>query len=82
MKPLACSRRNVMPEPWVAVEDMYRHLGIANDTSYRWIENRGLPAHRVGRLWTFKLIEVDACVECGGAGDDGHGPKPSTGRSR
>lgn len=35
------------------------HLGVARDTVYRWIDRRGLPAHRVARLWKFKLPEVD-----------------------
>lgn len=59
-----------MSEPWVSADAVSDHLGIAKDTIYRWIETRGLPAHRVGRLWKFKLSEVDAWVEHGGAGDD------------
>ena len=59
-------------EPWVSVEELVRHLGVAKDTIYRWIEAKGLPAHKVGRLWKFKLSQVDAWVEGGGAaGDDG-----------
>jgi excisionase family DNA binding protein len=40
---------------------------VAKDTVYRWIESRGLPARRVGRLWKFKLAAVDEWVEAGGA---------------
>lgn len=54
-------------EPWVSVDDVARHLGVAKDSVYRWIENRGLPAHRMGRLWKFKLSEVDDWVRDGGA---------------
>lgn len=66
------------------------HLGVAKDTIYRWIESRGLPAHRVGRLWKcnrrtltwkFKLSEVDAWVERGGAGDDRGANQPKRGRT-
>lgn len=49
-------------EPWVSVEDVVAHLGVARDSVYRWIEGRGLPAHKIGRLWKFKLSEVDTCV--------------------
>ncbi|HCF1183340.1 TPA: excisionase family DNA-binding protein, partial [Pseudomonas aeruginosa] len=45
-------------------------LGVAKDTVYRWREHIGLPAHRVGRLWKFKLSEVDDWV-CAGGADDG-----------
>lgn len=57
-------------ESWVSVDDVARHLGIAKDTVYRWIERKSLPAHRVGRLWKFKLSQVDAWIEDGGAADD------------
>ena len=53
------------PEPWVSVDAVAEHLGVAKDSIYRWIENRGLPAHRIGRLWKFKLSEVDAWVRTG-----------------
>lgn len=58
-----------MAEPWVSVDDVVRHLGVAKDTIYRWIDTRGLPAHRVGRLWKFKIDEVDEWVRRGGAGE-------------
>ena len=59
-----------MPEPWVSVDDVARHLGVAKDTVYRWIERKALPAHRLGRLWKFKLEEVDQWVRAGGAQSD------------
>lgn len=54
-------------EPWASVEDVANHLGIARDTVYRWIESKALPAHKIGRLWKFKLTEVDEWVRAGGA---------------
>lgn len=54
-------------EPWASVEEVTVHLGIVRDTVYRWIETKGMPAHRIGRLWKFKLSEVDAWVRSGGA---------------
>lgn len=56
-----------MTEPWASVDEVAKHLGVAKDSIYRWIENRGLPAHKIGRLWKFKLSEVDGWVR-------GHGP--------
>ncbi|HRS17552.1 MAG TPA: helix-turn-helix domain-containing protein [Thermoanaerobaculaceae bacterium] len=64
-----------MPEPWVSVDEVACHLGVAKDSVYRWIEQKGLPAHRVGRLWKFKLSEIDEWVQAGGAGPDEHSPK-------
>ncbi|OPY62291.1 MAG: Helix-turn-helix domain protein [Syntrophorhabdaceae bacterium PtaU1.Bin034] len=52
-------------ERWVGVDDVAAHLGVAKDSVYRWIEERGLPAHRVGRLFRFKLSEIDDWVRTG-----------------
>lgn len=60
-----------MIEPWVSVEEVAKHLGVAKDSVYRWIETRGLPARRVGRLWKFRLTEVDAWVNSKGQPDEG-----------
>ena len=57
-------------EPWVSVDEVAGHLGVAKDSVYRWIEQKRLPAHRVGRLWKFKLSEVDEWVRLGGAAQD------------
>ncbi len=56
-------------EPWVSVDQIVEHLGVTKDTIYRWIDARALPAHKVGRLWKFKLSEVDVWVRAGGASD-------------
>lgn len=54
---------------WSSVNEVAGHLGVAVDTVYRWIDKRGLPAHRVGRLWKCKLAEVDLWVRAGGPAD-------------
>jgi len=58
-----------MTESWSSVEDVAVHLGVAKESIYRWIERKALPAHKIGRLWKFKLSEVDEWVRTGGAGD-------------
>jgi len=62
-----------MTEPWVSVEQIAEHLGVTRDSIYRWIDRKGLPAHRVGRLWKFKVSELDAWVRAGGADEEKHG---------
>jgi len=59
------------PEPWSSVDDVAQHLGVAKDTVYRWIERKSLPAHKIGRLWKFKLSEVDDWVRSGQADESG-----------
>lgn len=68
------------PEPWVSVEDVAKHLSVARDLIYRWIEHKGLPAHKVGRLWKFKLSEVDEWVRAGGAEPEGSEPAGGEGQ--
>lgn len=67
-----------MTEPWVSVEEVAKHLGVVNETVYRWIETKGLPAQKIGKLWKLKLSEVDEWVRAGGAakphGDVGGSP--------
>jgi excisionase family DNA binding protein len=46
-------------EPWASIDDVAAHVGVRKDSIYRWIENRGLPATKVGKLWKLKLSEVD-----------------------
>ncbi len=69
------------PEPWVSVEDAAKHLGVVKDSVYRWIEKRGLPAQKIGKLWKLKLSEVDAWVRAGGAAatDDEKGDDANSG---
>jgi len=50
-------------EPWVSLEEVAAHLGVSKDTVHRWLRKRGLPAHKVGHLWKFRLSQVDAWVQ-------------------
>ena len=59
----------MMAEPWVSVDAIASHLGVARDSVYRWIERRNLPAHRIGRIWKFKVSEVDDWVRAGDANE-------------
>jgi len=53
-------------ERWVDVDGVATHLAVNKDSIYRWIDSMGLPAHRLGRLFRFKLSEVDEWVRSGG----------------
>jgi excisionase family DNA binding protein len=63
-------------EPWVSVDAVAAHIGVAKDSVYRWIDAKGLPAHRVGKLWKFKLSEVDDWVRAGEANEARPRAKP------
>ncbi len=57
-----------MPDQrWLSVPEAAEYLGIKPDTVYAWIHQRGLPAHRIGRLRRIDREEIDAWVKSGGA---------------
>ena len=56
-----------MDDRWLSVDEIADYLGVSKDTVYTWINAKGMPAHRVGRLWKFKREEVDEWVRSGGA---------------
>ena len=65
-----------MDERWLTVDDICKYLNVSNETTYKWIELRGMPGHRVGRRWMFKQDEVDEWVRSGQAAD-----KPENGQN-
>lgn len=69
-------------EGWVGVEEVAAHLRVAKESIYRWVESKGFPAHRVGRLLRFKLSEVDKWVQNSGGGNFGAASPRKTIKSR
>lgn len=57
----------MMEDRWLSVDDICNYLGVKRDTIYKWINEKSMPAHRVGRLWKFKKEQVDSWIEAGGA---------------
>lgn len=56
-------------EPWVSLQEAAKHLQVSEETIHRWMAKKALPAHRAGRIWRFKLSEVDTWLRSGAAGD-------------
>lgn len=72
--PSATDKPNERVEPWASIDEAAAHLGVRKDSVYRWIESRGLPARKIGKLWKLKLSEVDAWVNAAGASEDDAAP--------
>ena len=53
-------------EGWVDITEVAAHLQVTRDSIYRWVDTKGFPARRVGRLLRFRLSEVDEWVKAGG----------------
>ncbi len=54
-----------MDDRWLSVDEIAEHLGIKRDTVYKWIDEKKMPAHKVGRLWKFRKKEIDEWVTSG-----------------
>lgn len=61
-------------EKWATLKEVMDYLGVGRETVMNWI-SRGLPAYKVGRLWKFKLSEVDDWIRSNGV--NGVGRKDS-----
>ncbi len=48
---------------WWTVDDVSRYLQVSNDTIYRWIGKKQMPAKRIGKKWLFKKEEIDAWID-------------------
>ncbi|MBF0234898.1 MAG: helix-turn-helix domain-containing protein [Desulfamplus sp.] len=57
-----------MEDRWLSVDEISVYLGVKRDTAYRWINEKKMPAHKVGRLWKFKKGEIDEWVRSIGTG--------------
>lgn len=58
---------NNLGERWVSSKEISQYLGINKDTLHKWIKLEKIPCHRVGRLWKFKVSEIDEWVKNGEA---------------
>lgn len=52
-------------ERWCSMKEITEYLGVSRDTVLNWIERRNMPAVKIGRLWKFKISEVDVWMKSG-----------------
>ena len=64
------TENNMIIEKWVTLKEVQEHLGVGRETILQWIAKRNMPAYKVGRLWKFKLTEVDEWIRSGGAAEN------------
>ena len=58
-------------EKWINLEEAAEHLGVKPVTIRDWIrKEKGIPAHKIGRQWKFKLSELDEWVKSGNSAID------------
>ena len=52
-----------MEDRWLIVDDICKYLSITKDTVYKWIEQKGMPASKIGRKWLFRKEDIDDWVK-------------------
>ena len=66
---LAVPESNIQ-DRWISLQEVCDYLGVKRHTIMRWIEQRGMPASKVGKLWRFKTADIDEWVKKGEASDE------------
>lgn len=52
-------------EPWLNIGEIAQHLGVHVESIRRWVKGNGMPAAKIGKVWRFKVSEVDAWAKAG-----------------
>lgn len=53
-------------DKWINIEEAADYLGVNKDTIRNWIRKGiGIPAHKIGKLWKFKMSELDEWIKSG-----------------
>lgn len=58
---------NEMNDRWLSVKEDCSYMGVSSDPVSRWVATHAKPVHRMGRLWKFKISEIEGWVKVGGA---------------
>ena len=56
---------DMLNDNWISIVDAASYLGVKVVTLRKWIKEKKIPAHKIGKLWKFKKSELDEWVESG-----------------
>lgn len=56
----------IISNNWISIDEAAAYLGVKPVTIRDWIrKEKGIPAHKIGKQWKFKISELDAWVKSG-----------------
>lgn len=61
---------NINQDRWISLQEACNYIGVKRHTVMRWIEQRGMPASKLGKLWRFKTADIDEWIKKGGASNE------------
>lgn len=64
-KPRCANMSNLINENYISIEDAALFLNIKPVTLRKWIKDKNVPAHKIGKQWKFKRSELEEWVKSG-----------------
>ena len=58
-------QENDVYENYIGIEDAANYLNVKVCTIRGFIKNKNMPSHKVGKLWKFKVSELDEWIKSG-----------------
>ena len=52
-------------EKWFSIDEIAEHLQVRKDTIRLWIKKGDIPAHKLSRLWRFRISGIDEWIQRG-----------------
>lgn len=53
-------------DKWINIDEAAEYLGVKPGTIRAWIRNnKGMPAHKIGKQWKFQCSELDSWIKSG-----------------
>ena len=63
-------------DKWIGIEEAANYLSVNKDTIRNWIKkDKGIPAHKIGKMWKLKKSELDIWIKSGESADIWKGDK-------
>ena len=56
---------NTNLDNYISLEDAAEYLNIKPVTLRKWIKDKNIPAHKIGKQWKFKRSELEEWVKSG-----------------
>ena len=57
---------NMIEDKYISIDEAAEYLGIKTVTLRTWLKVKpNIPAHKIGKLWKFKRVELDEWIQSG-----------------